>query len=309
MHRRWCPCIHLDALTRVRGRPHSSHARERALRDAAGIEAATVLRRGRRHAGVALVHHCGLPRLDRPREPRPRPRGDPQRRPSSSRRTASRSTWRPPISARRARPSTCPSALGILAATGLVKPDRLDRALVMGELSLDGSVRAGSRRAPGRPARRREGFTPCVVPADNAAEATGSPASRHPRRRPSTTRSSFLNGEREIRPPPCGCRPMAGRRVGRRRRLRRRAGSRARQARARDRRRGRRTTCCMIGPPGAGKTHARPSPRRHPAAADAGRGDRGDHGLERGRAAAAGRGPASPRGRSARRITPPPTPA
>ena len=33
-----------------------------------------------------------------------------------------------------------PTAIGILAATGLVKPDRLDRALVLGELSLDGRV-------------------------------------------------------------------------------------------------------------------------------------------------------------------------
>jgi magnesium chelatase family protein len=45
-----------------------------------------------------------------------------------------------------------PVALGILCATGLVKSDRLDRCLVMGELSLDGSVRAGDR---GRHATRR----------------------------------------------------------------------------------------------------------------------------------------------------------
>ena len=53
-----------------------------------------------------------------------------------------------------------PTAVAILTATGLVKPDRLDRALVLGELSLDGRVcpvrapraRAGSHS---RPRRRR----------------------------------------------------------------------------------------------------------------------------------------------------------
>jgi magnesium chelatase family protein len=65
-----------------------------------------------------------------------------------------------------------PVALGILCATGLVKPDRLDRCLVMGELSLDGSVRAVRGVLPVALHARRQGFGPLLVPADNAAEAS-----------------------------------------------------------------------------------------------------------------------------------------
>ena len=52
-----------------------------------------------------------------------------------------------------------PMAIGILAATGLVKPGRLERALVMGELSLDASVRPVRGVLPVALHARREGFT------------------------------------------------------------------------------------------------------------------------------------------------------
>jgi magnesium chelatase family protein len=64
-----------------------------------------------------------------------------------------------------------PMAVGILSATGIVKPGRLERALVMGELSLDASVRPVRGVLPVALHARREGFAPLLVPAANAAEA------------------------------------------------------------------------------------------------------------------------------------------
>ena len=93
-----------------------------------------------------------------------------------------------------------PMAVGILCATGLVKPGRLDRALVMGELSLDGSVRAVRGVLPIALHARREGFAPLLVPAGNAAEASVvagveviAIATLH-------DAVEYLNGEREIAP-------------------------------------------------------------------------------------------------------------
>ena len=99
-----------------------------------------------------------------------------------------------------------PMAVGILCATGLVKPGRLDRALVMGELSLDGSVRPVRGVLPIALHARREGFAPLLVPAGNAAEASVvagveviAIATLH-------DAVEYLNGEREIAP----ARPDAG---------------------------------------------------------------------------------------------------
>ena len=93
-----------------------------------------------------------------------------------------------------------PVAVGILSATGLVKPGRLDRALVMGELSLDGSVRPVRGVLPIAIHARREGFAPLLVPADNAAEA--SVVSGVEVIAISTLHDAveYLNGEREIAP-------------------------------------------------------------------------------------------------------------
>jgi magnesium chelatase family protein len=93
-----------------------------------------------------------------------------------------------------------PTAVGILCATGLVKPGRLERALVVGELSLDGTVRAIRGVLPVALHARREGFSPLLVPADNAAEAAALGgldvipiATLH-------DAVEYLNGEREIGP-------------------------------------------------------------------------------------------------------------
>ena len=64
-----------------------------------------------------------------------------------------------------------PVALGLLAATGLVKPVRLDPALVVGELSLDGRVCPIRGVLPIALWCRRSAYGPLMVPAANAAEA------------------------------------------------------------------------------------------------------------------------------------------
>jgi magnesium chelatase family protein len=65
-----------------------------------------------------------------------------------------------------------PMALGILCATGLVKPDRLERALVLGELSLDGCLRPVKGVLSVALHCRQKGLGPLIVPTDNAAEAS-----------------------------------------------------------------------------------------------------------------------------------------
>jgi magnesium chelatase family protein len=93
-----------------------------------------------------------------------------------------------------------PTAIGILCATGLVKTGRLEHALVLGELSLDASVRPVRGVLPVALHARRQGFSPLLVPTANAAEAgvvTGIGvipiATLH-------DAVEYLNGEREIAP-------------------------------------------------------------------------------------------------------------
>jgi magnesium chelatase family protein len=64
-----------------------------------------------------------------------------------------------------------PMALGILSATGLIKPERLACAVVLGELSLDGRVRPVRGVLPVALHCRAQRLAPLLVPADNAAEA------------------------------------------------------------------------------------------------------------------------------------------
>lgn len=65
-----------------------------------------------------------------------------------------------------------PIALGILAATGAIKSDRLTRYLLVGELSLDGAVRPVRGVLPVALACRREGVAGLLLPRANAPEAS-----------------------------------------------------------------------------------------------------------------------------------------
>jgi magnesium chelatase family protein len=64
-----------------------------------------------------------------------------------------------------------PIALGILAATEQIPRDHLEDFVVVGELSLDGSVRAVAGALPVTTAARDNGKPAALVPAGNAAEA------------------------------------------------------------------------------------------------------------------------------------------
>ncbi|MEW5734562.1 MAG: YifB family Mg chelatase-like AAA ATPase [Thermodesulfobacteriota bacterium] len=64
-----------------------------------------------------------------------------------------------------------PMAMGILAATGVVKEEALSGYLLLGELSLDGRVKAVRGALPMAVAARQAGMAGVVVPMQNAAEA------------------------------------------------------------------------------------------------------------------------------------------
>lgn len=64
-----------------------------------------------------------------------------------------------------------PIALGVLAAAGQILPETFEGTLVMGELSLDGSVRHVRGVLPMTALARAEGYRKVFVPAGDAAEA------------------------------------------------------------------------------------------------------------------------------------------
>ena len=64
-----------------------------------------------------------------------------------------------------------PMALGILEAEGYIRPGALDQYVVVGELSLDGRVKAVAGVMPMAVSLRGAQVAGMIVPADNAAEA------------------------------------------------------------------------------------------------------------------------------------------
>ena len=77
-----------------------------------------------------------------------------------------------PASIRKEGPSyDLPIALGVLAATGQIPLARLEGSLVIGELSLDGSVRHVRGVLPMAALARQQGFQTIFVPESDAAEA------------------------------------------------------------------------------------------------------------------------------------------
>ncbi len=65
-----------------------------------------------------------------------------------------------------------PIALGILAATGIVPAEGLERCLILGELSLDGRVKPVRGSLPMALAARQSGHPAIIVPWDNGSEAS-----------------------------------------------------------------------------------------------------------------------------------------
>ena len=64
-----------------------------------------------------------------------------------------------------------PIALGILAASGVIEQRHIDKIVLLGELSLDGSIQAIRGVLPVAVAARREGRSAMLLPSANAAEA------------------------------------------------------------------------------------------------------------------------------------------
>ena len=65
-----------------------------------------------------------------------------------------------------------PIALGILAATGIIPQEKISRYLILGELSLDGRVKAVRGSLPMALAAREAGYKAIMVPYDNGREAS-----------------------------------------------------------------------------------------------------------------------------------------
>ncbi len=77
-----------------------------------------------------------------------------------------------PASVRKEGPSyDLPIALGVLMATNQIPPESLENALVIGELSLDGSVRHVRGVLPMAAVAREQGFRRVFVPVSDAVEA------------------------------------------------------------------------------------------------------------------------------------------
>jgi magnesium chelatase family protein len=68
-----------------------------------------------------------------------------------------------------------PIAVGILAASRQIWPDKLEGALIVGELSLNGDVRHTKGILPMAALARKEGYTKIMVPAVNAEEGAMMP--------------------------------------------------------------------------------------------------------------------------------------
>ena len=64
-----------------------------------------------------------------------------------------------------------PISVGVLAASQQVWPDKLEGAMIVGELSLDGAVRHTKGILPMAALARRDGYERVIVPAINAEEA------------------------------------------------------------------------------------------------------------------------------------------
>ena len=231
-----------------------------------GVEALPVQVEVDARPGLPMLSVVGPPRRRRARGPRAGPDGDPPPRLPARDQAASSSTSPPPRSARRARSSTSRSPPACWSPASSSRTDRWATLWMLGELSLDGTLAPGARRAA-RSSRRPPRPVPrCCCPHDNLAEAA---VVRGARLLPAGSLAevvAHLRGERALATVGGGdgcaaaVRPMCM--PG----PRRRGGPGAGQARARDRR-GRGPPPALPRPAGRGQDDARAAPPGDPAAA------------------------------------------
>ena len=183
-----------------------------------------------------------------------------------------------------------PIAIGILAATGQVPPEQAARHIIVGELSLDGTVCAvpGIILMAGDIARERPG-TSFIVPLGNLAEASLVPGLQVCGGGHLAEIVSFLRGEREITAgsgyDEAKQRALSSSDAGRWTRFR--GGQRPGTGQAGPGNSGsRRPQHPPGGAAGHGQDDARPPAALHPAADDLGGVPGGHQDLQRGRAAA-----------------------
>lgn len=91
-----------------------------------------------------------------------------------------------------------PIAIGILSANGIVVQDRLKETVILGELSLDGSVNAVNGVLPSVCEARDQHYKTCLVPADNLKEASVISGIRIYAVHNLREAIEYLNGEREL---------------------------------------------------------------------------------------------------------------
>ncbi len=93
-----------------------------------------------------------------------------------------------------------PMACGILAATGIIRPDRLKNHVILGELSLDGGVRAIRGALPIAVSAAQAGLAGMILPAENAPEAAVVEGVQIFGVETLPQVVEFLNGVQEVRP-------------------------------------------------------------------------------------------------------------
>ena len=93
-----------------------------------------------------------------------------------------------------------PIAVAILAATGQAMTDRLERYIIVGELSLDGSVMPVRGALPIALKAREEGFAGVILPVANAREAAVVPGLEVIGVHSLAETVGFLNGQRPVEP-------------------------------------------------------------------------------------------------------------
>ena len=95
-----------------------------------------------------------------------------------------------------------PIAIGVMAATNQVNPVRLENAMILGELALDGSIRGIQGGLPIAIAAKENDIEDLILPAENAKEAAiVEGVNVYPIASLSET-AAFLNAEKEIAPEP-----------------------------------------------------------------------------------------------------------